>query len=703
MARVPDLSDAFVTLTAAMEGNDVQQLDTAAEVLARTLAVMAGADADPRPGQAEAVELLVEQRRRLLVVQATGWGKSMVYWAATAAMRERGYGPTVVISPLLALMRDQIAAAAAVGLRAATVNSANVNDWNDVFEELRQDRVDVLLVSPERLANPKFADRAMPLLAKAGLLVIDEAHCISDWGFDFRPDYQRVTHLLLHLGPDTPVLATTATANQRVTNDVAQQLGDQTHVLRGPLARTSLQLSVVPGLGPVERMAWVDDALSTLPGSGIVYCLTVQEAQSLADFLTSRGHRVAAYTGQTDPAERHRIEDALRRNEVKAVVATSALGMGYDKPDLAFCIHVGSPSSPVAYYQQVGRAGRQIAHAHGILLPAGDADDRIWEYFAEATLPDPDSADRVLEALSPGPASLSDLEAATGVRRGKLDLLLKQLRVDGAVDRDGSAWRSTGQGWVYDAAKYDQVRKTRRAEANLMRQYATGSRCLMLVLIDALDDPRAEPCGRCSVCTGTLPTPGQQPSEPARQSALTYLQQRAHHLQPRKIWPKAVSRRGRISGAEPGRALCFAHDPGWPHIVAELRSPDAAPSPELVTATLNLLAQWNPGDLDAIVTIPIPGQQQRTNGLAEAISTHVGVPLVEAFTRIGPPVPAGLASTAHVEYVEEHLIPAPITLPGRVLLLAASGRSMWTTTVAAATLREQGANEVLPLIVHQLP
>ncbi len=674
-----------------------------ARVLQRTLTAMAGEDAVPRPGQQQAVAALVEQRHRVLVVEATGWGKSMVYWAATIAMREQGFGPTVVVSPLLALMRDQIKAAEAAGLRAATVNSSNVEAWAEVFQQLRDDEIDVLLVSPERLANPKFADQALPLLAGAGLLVIDEAHCISDWGFDFRPDYQRVTQLLLHVQPGTPVLATTATANERVTADVAAQLGDGTAVLRGPLARTSLQLSVVPGLTPIQRFAWVDEALGGVHGSGIVYCLTVQEAVSLASFLAGRGHIVAAYTGQTDTAERHRIEDALRRNEIKAVVATSALGMGYDKPDLAFCIHVGSPSSPVAYYQQVGRAGRQLDHALGVLLPAGDADERLWEYFATATLPDPDLADKVLSELSDGAVSVPDLESSTGARRGRLEILLKQLRVDGVVDRDGTGWRATGRQWSYDADKYAQVLATRRAEADLMRQYAAGQRCLMQVLIEALDDPAALPCGRCSVCTGVLPDPGSQPSEEAVQAAAGYLRRRRHNLDPRKMWPKGASRKGRIIGAAPGRALAFADDPGWPDVIAEFDAVDADPSPELVAAVAGLLRQWQPERPDLIVPFPVPGQEQRTRALARNLGGRFHIRVAEIFTWTGGRIPANLPSVRHVQHVEQQAVLARGQVTGRVLLVAATGRTMWTVTVAAAQLREAGADEVLPLVVHRLP
>jgi len=403
---------------------------------------LAGPDARPRGDQVDAVHAVLQPASRVLVVQATGWGKSAVYWAATHALRHSGAGPTLVVSPLLALMRDQVSAAERAGLSAATVNSTNFDEWDDVFRQLDHDTLDVLLVSPERLGNARFAARLGELLARVGLIVIDEAHCISDWGFDFRPDYQRLARALLST-PTASVLATTATANERVTKDVSDQLGAHTVTYRGTLARTSLTLSVVPGLSPLERYAWIADALEQLPGSGIIYVLTVAEADKLAAFLASCGHNVDAYTGQLDGDSRIAIEERLRNNEIKAVIATSALGMGYDKPDLGFCVHVGSPSTPVAYYQQVGRAGRAVAHADGVLLPS-DADERIWDYFATASIPDPKSADKVLAAIAEQPRTLLEIESETGLRRGRLEALLKILAVEGVVEKVGTAWATTG-------------------------------------------------------------------------------------------------------------------------------------------------------------------------------------------------------------------------------------------------------------------
>ena len=345
--------------------------DDARDALHRTLTAMAGPEAEPRDGQLAAVEALTVDRGRVLVVQATGWGKSAVYWAATAANRAAGFGPTLVVSPLLALMRDQVAAAERAGIRAATINSTNSEEWDAVFAAMSGDTLDVILVSPERLASPAFTRHLAQLNAGVGMVVIDEAHCLSDWGFDFRPDYQRISRALL-ANPDVPVLATTATANRRVTDDVAAQLGDATTVIRGSLARSSLRLDVVDGLDAAQRWAWVDAALGQIDGSGIVYALTVADAERLAAFLVDAGHDAVSYTGQHEAAARADVERRLQANAVKAVVATSALGMGYDKGDLAFVIHVGSPSSPVAMYQQVGRAGRAIDDAVAGAAPGRD-------------------------------------------------------------------------------------------------------------------------------------------------------------------------------------------------------------------------------------------------------------------------------------------------------------------------------------------
>lgn len=695
-------------------------VDAADQHLDTILLALAGPTAVARDDQRQAVRALVADRRRVLVVQATGWGKSAVYWAATSALRASGAGLTLVVSPLLALMRDQVSAAERAGLRAATINSTNFDEWDFVLAQVEEGVLDVLLVSPERLGNPRFEARLPRLLAATGMVVIDEAHCISDWGFDFRPDYQRLTRHLLALSPGTPVLATTATANARVTADVAAQLGADTATFRGSLARTSLRLAVVPGLSALDRWAWVADALGRLDGSGIVYTLTVAEADRVANYLASVGFAVAAYSGRLDTAARVDIEDRLRRNELKAVVATSALGMGYDKPDLAFCIHVGSPASPVAYYQQVGRAGRALDTALAVLLPA-ENDERIWEYFANASVPDPDLVAKALTTLSEGSASLPTLESATGIRRNRLEGMLKLLAASGIVAKDGTAWVATGEPYVHDTAKWEALAATRRGEADLMRSYAAGAGCLMQFLQLALDDPDPTPCGRCSFCTGLLPDPGLHPNPDLLTSVRQFARGVDAVIEPRKLWPSGLQGwSGRINGCGEGRALAFADDPGWATELARFDGPDREIDSAIADGLVDVLRRWkSTWGQRPVAVIPMPSAQhpRRVASIAAHIATIGKLPIIDALIQHGPVPPTDTASAARVRALVERLSLADADdgsddgsggggtrVPrGPVLLVDDTYRTGWTMTVAAALLRKGGATAVLPLVVHQLP
>jgi ATP-dependent DNA helicase RecQ len=676
--------------------------------LTAVLQLLAGPQAVPRADQLAAVDAVLQPAARVLVVQATGWGKSAVYWAATTALRKAGGGTTLVISPLLALMRDQVTAAGKAGLKAESINSTNIDDWDPIFQALKNNQLDVLLVSPERLGNPAFAARLPQLLAQTSLIVIDEAHCISDWGFDFRPDYQRLARSLL-AAPNAAVLATTATANERVTDDVRRQLGNGTAVFRGTLARTSLRLSVIPGLSAVERFAWIADALQTLPGSGIIYTLTVAEAERLAGYLRQCGFDVPAYTGQTETADRLHIEQQLRKNELKAVVATSALGMGYDKPDLGFCLHLGSPGTPVAYYQQIGRAGRALTHAEAILLP-GSGDEAIWEYFATANIPSQENADRVLEALSERPQSVIDLEGATAIRRGRLEALLRILAVDDAVEKDGSKWIATGRPWMLDSRKWDALLAGRREEADLMRNYAHGRGCLMAYLQQALSDPNPAPCGKCSVCTGQLPEPGLHPSASAINEARRFLRQQDVIFEPRKIWPKGCTRKGTISAKLAARAVAFADDPGWTEELEALARSGMTTVPSgLLDGAVSLLQRWkNDWEQRPALVMPAPApdsEMQSNRQLANHISTIGRLPLFDAFSWQGPACPENQPSASHVKHLEKAIRFQKLTnLPaGPVLLCATTARTCWTMTLAAALLSEAGVKSVMAIVLHRQP
>ncbi len=556
----------------------------------RILRALAGPEARLRDDQWTAIRALVADRQRALVVQRTGWGKSAVYFTATALLRARGAGPSVIVSPLLALMRNQIEAADRAGIHARTVNSANAEQWDEVYAEIAAGAVDVLLVSPERLNNPGFRDLVLPkLIAATGLLVVDEAHCISDWGHDFRPDYRRLRTLLADLPPGVPVLATTATANARVSRDVAEQLGaglaDPTLVLRGPLDRSSLRLAVVALPGPQQRLAWLAEHLGELPGSGIIYTLTVAAAQETAAFLRERGHQVAAYTGKDDHTERKAAEDSLLANELKALVATSALGMGFDKPDLGFVVHLGVPQSPVAYYQQVGRAGRGVDRAEVIALP-GREDADIWAYFASLAFPAEALVRAALAALAQAgrPLSTAALECRVDLSRSRLEMMLKVLDVDGAVRRVSGGWLATGQPWTYDADRYARVAAERERERQAMLGYLATAGCRMEYLRRELDDLDAAPCGRCDNCTGRRWPASVTASGAA--AAREQLLRPGIEVEPRKMWPAGmrdlgVDVVGKISqdvSAEVGRALGRLTDLGWgPRLRALLTDIQAEP------------------------------------------------------------------------------------------------------------------------------
>ncbi|QBE49191.1 RecQ family ATP-dependent DNA helicase [Leucobacter triazinivorans] len=674
-------------------------------------------DAAFHPGQFEAIGALVDERRRALVVQRTGWGKSAVYFVATALLRARGSGPTLLVSPLLALMRDQVSAAERAGVRAAAINSATADEWAEIERRLDSDDLDVLLVSPERLNNPRFRETRLPqLLARMGLLVIDEAHCISDWGHDFRPDYRRIAALLAALGRGVPVLATTATANERVVSDVVEQLGDDVLTLRGSLARDSLRLGCLRLPSAQDRLAWLAAHLGELRGSGIVYALTVSAAEDAAQVLREAGHAVAPYTGRTDPEERERLEAALKADEVKALVATSALGMGFDKPDLGFVLHLGAPSSPVAYYQQVGRAGRGTAHADVLLLP-GAEDEEVWHYFATASMPDPERAAAVLAALDAAdgaPLSTPAIEARVDIKRTPLELLLKVLDVDGSVRRVSGGWVSTGQGWSYDAERYGRIAAARTAEQRAMLDYERGERCRMETLQRQLDDTTAAPCGRCDVCAGPW-MPSEVPAAAAEQAAAR-LRRAGVPIEPRAQWPSGADRRGvpvkgRIPVAErplEGRALARLTDLGWGGPLRELFAAGAVDreiDDRLVTGVVAALRDW-PWEQRPVGVVAMPSltRPRLVSSTAAEIARLGRLPLLGTLD-VDPDVavtgPGGnsafrLASVWRRFSVSAELAASVEQAPGPLLLVDDLVDSRWTVTVASRALIAAGAAAVLP-------
>jgi ATP-dependent DNA helicase RecQ len=677
---------------------------TSADELLRKLT--GNPDAELRPGQLEAITQLVERRGRVLVVQRTGWGKSAVYFVATRLLRDQGAGPTVLISPLLALMRNQIMMAERAGVHAATINSENPDDWNDIEAAVAAGSVDVLLISPERLNNVKFRKHVLPdLVKRVGLLVVDEAHCISDWGHDFRPDYRRIARVLDVLPAGVPVLCTTATANDRVVRDIVDQLGDDLEVIRGPLDRTSLALAAVDLPDPARRMAWLATVVPQLPGSGIVYCLTIADTERVTGWLRSQGIEAVAYSGGSESDDRIVFEDALLANLVKVVVATSALGMGFDKPDLAFVIHFQSPGSPIAYYQQVGRAGRALDEAFGILL-RGVEDSDIQDYFIRTAFPPKDKAERIVALLESRdePVPIGDIEIEVNARRSRIEAMLKVLEVEGAVERTGRSWRRTSQPWEYDAERVDRVTALRRSEQAAMVDYGATPECRMGFIRAQLDDPAAEACGRCDRCTGKTWEIELDPALVV--AARAHLRSAVLEIEPRKQWPIGMPEiRGRIPvdvQVLPGRALGIFGDGGWGSTVKRLRAEGASAYPdEIIEAAVETITRWNPSPAPEWITYVPSASSPALADLARRLAAALGLAVHEVIHRRRAGCPqAEMENSAQQltnvlgAFEVDDAVPA-----GPVLLLDDTVDSRWTLTTVGVALRNAGTGQVHPFVL----
>ena len=664
--------------------------------------------AEFREGQEEAIRHVVEGRGRLLVVQRTGWGKSIVYFIAAKLLRERGHGPTLLISPLLALMRNQLAAAAPMGLSAVTINSSNVGEWDEAKRKILWNAVDILLISPERLANQDFRSNVLaPVSARVALLVVDEAHCISDWGHDFRPHYRLIERILRFLPRNLRVVGTTATANHRVMEDLREVLAPGLTVSRGDLSRPSLLLQTIDLPKQSERLAWLAQELPAIPGHGIVYTLTVRDAERVAGWLQSRGIRAKAYTGSTGDL-RPQLEQALLENKVKALVATTALGMGFDKPDLGFVIHFQAPGSVVHYYQQVGRAGRALAAAYGVLL-CGEEDRSITDHFISSAFPTPDEARAVLGALDRSDAGLSvnELCAKLNVRRDRIQKTVDLLSLESPapIAKQGWKWQLTparlgGSFW----RRAERLTALRKAEQEEMREYAALASGHMEYLIRALD-------GETDGFTPPrLPVRRTEPEQGLVIAAERFLRRHSVLVKARKMWPAGglprLGVKGRINPMlQDGMALCMWNDAGWGRLVRDGKYADERFADELVDACVALLHSWNPDPRPRWVTcIPSRRRPDLVPDFSRRLAKSLGLQFRSALTQVADRpsqkdmknnFKKALNVDGSLQVARYQLLRSPVLLVDDVV------DSRWTLTVAAWLLRYRGCPQVWPLALAQ--
>ena len=669
------------------------------------------ADATFRDGQEDAIRHIVAGKGRLLVVQKTGWGKSFVYFVATKLLREGGNGPALLISPLLALMRNQIVAAERMGVRAATINSDNVDEWKQVEAKLGHGEIDILLISPERLANERFRTQVLAgIAAQISMLVIDEAHCISDWGHDFRPHYRLLERIVKTLPPNLRLLATTATANNRVMEDLAVVLGPKLDVSRGDLNRASLSLQTIRLPSQAERLAWLAGQLETVQGHGIIYTLTVRDANQVAEWLKVRGFNVEAYTGETGD-RREALEQALLNNKVKALVATTALGMGYDKPDLAFVIHYQMPGSVVAYYQQVGRAGRALESAYGVLL-SGQEEADITDWFIRSAFPTRQEVAGVLGALEEEENGLSvpELLSRVNLSKGRVEktIALLSLEAPAPIAKQGAKWQLTAatlsEGFW---ARAERLTALRRDEHKQMQNYVSlpfGDH--MGFLVGALDgDPAV-------VTPPLLPPLPTDVNDALVHDAIAFLRRTSLPIEPRKKWPDGGMPQYGIKGfiaaghqAQPGKALCVWGDAGWGGLVRQGKYHDRKFADELVGACLKMIREWSPLPKPTWVTcVPSLRHPDLVPNFSKRLAVALGLPFHLVIDKTGDrPEQKTMANSAQqARNIDGSLALNGQPVPhGPVMLVDDMVDSRWTLTVAAWLLRKSGSGEVWPMALSQ--
>lgn len=662
-----------------------------------------------RDGQMEAICALVEDRDRALVVQRTGWGKSVVYFIATRLLRDKGLGPTILISPLLSLMRDQVRMANGLGVRAATINSSNRDEWDKVEEGLARDEVDLLMVSPERLADQRFQSETIASIQNGiGLFVVDEAHCISDWGHDFRPDYRRIRRVTENLPETVPLLATTATANDRVIEDIESQLGPDLKVIRGPLGRESLYIQTIRLDDQAERLAWLVQYLRQAEGSGIIYTLTVADAKRVSAWLIQAGIDAPAYYGKVDDEDRRRLEDELRGNEIKALVATIALGMGFDKPDLSFVVHFQRPGSVISYYQQIGRAGRAIERAEVILL-SGTEDDAISEHFIGGAFPSEDVIEAVLGVVEQGDeVRLMEISAAVNVSENVIKQTLKTLEVEGIVSRTNSSWVRTVNPWQPDRNRAEAVTAARVAEQGKMASFVDTEECLMRFIVRELDDPADQDCGRCANCAGEIV--GGELDPELVQDAIRFLRRSHRPIAPRKRWPAGLKpARGLIPPEhrlEEGRALAIYGDAGWGRLVKEGKYGAGGFDDQLVEAMVEMVSEeFSPEPFPSWLTaVPSLRDPALVSEFAQKVADRLRLPYRTALVKKnGTPQQKSLENSLQQarNAIGAFTIDHSQIEPGPVFLIDDMVDSRWSLTVCGVALREHGSGPVYPLVLGQ--
>ena len=659
-----------------------------------------GSNASFRDGQYEAIEATMTQKRTL-VVQRTGWGKSLVYFVCTKLMREQGKGVTMVVSPLLVLMQNQIEAAEKMGLKCDVLNSTVKDRREDILASLEDNELDLILITPETL----FAEDVQTRLRNIsiGLFVIDEAHCISDWGHDFRLDYGNLRKIVQQLPANVPILATTATANDRVIADLQKQLGDKVYVSRGPFTRDSLYIQVLNKPDKIERYAWILENVPKLEGSGIIYCLTQRDCDYLAEFLKKNKVSAAAYysrDGEEGENLNHEIEEKFRTNKLKVIVATIKLGMGYDKGDIAFVIHYQMPSNIVSYYQQIGRAGRNIDKAY-IFLMYGKEDEEILNYFINTAFPTEQETKKIVDYIGDRDGvRIGQIVSAMNIRKSRIDKALAFLINDGFIRKDKGTYYITPKKFVYDREHYDAVTAIRKNEMEQMKRLAQTKECYSKYIVSCLDDKTAKECGHCSNCLGKEILPSAV-SEKYIHIAEEYVNKLIIPIEPRKKWASSgVTRATKIEHInQTGFCISKYGDAGYGELVKQGKyAIEKRFRDELVGKSVEILKPFvQENKIRHICCVP----SLRSDLVKEftlRLASSLKLEFVDALEKTEARQQKEMENSAHqcANAYTSFWVKDGVRIPKNILLIDDVVDSKWTFTVCGYRLMEAGAEKVYP-------
>lgn len=666
-----------------------------------------GPTAEFRDGQYEAIEATLTNKRSL-VVQRTGWGKSLVYFICTKILRERKAGVTLVISPLLALMDNQIEAAQKVNLKCDVLNSTVKERKSEIIQNLVDGTLDLVLITPETLFTADIKNKIVDGEIKIGLMVIDEAHCISDWGHDFRLKYMRLKNVIQYLPANVPLLATTATANDRVVNDLKKQLGGDVFVSRGPLSRESLSIQILNIQNKIDRYAWILENINKLPGSGIIYCLTQRDCDYLSNFLNEKGIcAVPYYSSDNIDATTNLL--AFSKNEVKVIVSTIKLGMGYDKGDIAFVIHFQMPANIVSYYQQIGRAGRNIGRAYTFLM-YGTEDEEILNYFIRTAFPAQDDMRAVFDSINESDNGLKEAEikAAINLREKKIDKALMFLENDGLIRFDiaDKKYYATGKPFFYDGTHYNEVTQMRYKEMNQLKELIRTNQCYSKFVVNSLDDYTADACGKCKNCCPENSFP-ETVSDASREIAAQYMERLIMPIEPRKKWitcsiPNLGNSFIKIEETKVfnKEGICLAKygDAGYGELVKRDKYHGDKFCDELIGKSSKVLKTLiDTNGIKYITNVPSL-RSNMVETFTKRLAERCGLEYISVLGKKAAPQQKEMENSAHqlANAYESFFVIDGSNIPDKVILVDDIVDSKWTFTVCGYRLMEQGCKEVYP-------